>query len=72
MTSASPPFGGPPKKMYRAGTVHASSSQGGGLHKLNFNSPSSIKIIDLKQPNVRKLLMDSLQELVKERKDKLG
>ena len=39
---------------------------------LNFNSPSSIKIIDLKKPNVRKLLMDSLQELAKERKTKLG
>ena len=27
---------------------------------LNFNSPSSIKVIDLKQPKVRKLLMESL------------
>ena len=68
MSIASPPYGS--QIPYRAATVNASSSQGTNL--LNFNSPSSVKIIDLKQPNVRKLLMDSLQELVKERKDKMG
>ena len=36
-----------------------------------FNSPSSIKVIDLKQPKVRKLLMESLQDIVKERKQKM-
>lgn len=34
-------------------------------------SPSQIKVIDLKQPKVRKLLMESLQDIVKERKYKM-
>jgi hypothetical protein len=45
------------------------SQAGPNRHILGFSSPSSIKVIDLKQPNVRRLLMDSLQEIVKERKN---
>ena len=35
------------------------------------HSPSQIKVIDLKQPNVRRLLMESLEEIVKDRKTRL-
>lgn len=35
------------------------------------DSPSSVKIIDLRQPKVRELLMTSLQEIVDNRKNKL-
>ena len=43
----------------------------GGGAKFNIHSPSSIKVIDLRQPKIRKLLMDSLQEIVKDRQSKL-
>ena len=39
-----------------------------GHQVLSLQSPSSIKIIDLRQPKVRRLLMDSLQEIVDGRK----
>ena len=34
----------------------------------NAQSPSTIKVIDLRNPNIRKLVMDSLNDIIVERK----
>lgn len=37
-------------------------------NSLNAQSPSTLKVIDLRNPNIRKLVMDSLNDIIVERK----